>query len=91
MCLENQPGDRPIGGGWATAGALAQCGGWPAAGGWATAGGLVTTRDRPVLDGERLILIDLLFLLVADWPIFCFRLPGMSASQSTNIIYRSCQ
>ena len=55
-----------------------QRGGWPAAGGWATTGGLVTADGRRALDGEQLILIDLFLLLVADRPIFCFRLPGMS-------------
>ena len=62
-------------------------GGWPAAGVWATAGGLVKARGWRVLDGKRLILIDLLFLLVIDWPIFCFRLPRMSASQLTDLCH----
>ena len=48
----------------------------PAAGSWAMVGGLVTADGWRALDGELLILIDLLLLLVADWPNFCFSLPG---------------
>ena len=55
------------------------------------ADGLVTADGGRALDDEQFVLIDLLFLLVADWPIFCSMLLVKFASQSTDVMRRSIE